>query len=76
MGARLLALSISAEAQQTKKVPRIGYLSIYDPARGTRIEVIRLALRERGYHRRNITSPSSTDMRRGGPNGLLSERPN
>jgi putative ABC transport system substrate-binding protein len=39
-----------AEAQQPKKVPRIGYLSPFDPAReSTRAEAIRLALRERGY---------------------------
>ena len=46
----LFALSVSAEAQQPKKVPRIGYLSTYDPAReSTRADAIRLALRERGY---------------------------
>jgi len=39
-----------AEAQQPKKVPRIGYLSPTDPAReSARAEAIRLALRERGY---------------------------
>ena len=39
-----------AEAQQPKKVPRIGYLSATDPARdSTRAEAIRLALRELGY---------------------------
>ena len=39
-----------AEAQQPKKVPRIGYLSPVDPAReSTRSEAIRLALRELGY---------------------------
>jgi len=39
-----------AEAQQPKKVPRIGYLSNNDPAREfARAEAIRLALRERGY---------------------------
>ena len=39
-----------AEAQQPKKVPRIGYLSSFDPAReSTRAEAIRLALRELGY---------------------------
>ena len=39
-----------AEAQQPKKVSRIGYLSSVDPAReSTRSEAIRLALRERGY---------------------------
>src|SRR5215468_949330 len=39
-----------AEAQQPKKVPRIGYLSNGDPAtESTRSEAIRLALRELGY---------------------------
>jgi putative ABC transport system substrate-binding protein len=39
-----------ADAQQPKKVPRIGYLSQNDPARdSTMSEAIRLALRERGY---------------------------
>src|SRR5215470_5797337 len=48
--ALLLALCASAEAQQAKKVPRIGYLSSSDPAtESTRAEAIRLALRERGY---------------------------
>ena len=38
------------EAQQAKKVPRIGYLSASDPAtESTRSEGIRLALRELGY---------------------------
>jgi ABC-type uncharacterized transport system substrate-binding protein len=38
------------EAQQPKKVPRIGYLSNTDPAReSTRAETIRLALRQLGY---------------------------
>jgi putative ABC transport system substrate-binding protein len=50
--AMLFALSVSAaEAQQQPtKVPRIGYLSSFDPASdadGT--EAIRLALRERGH---------------------------
>ena len=50
LGALLLALSFSAEAQQPNKVPRIGYLSSQEPAReSTRSEGIRLALRERGY---------------------------
>ena len=41
---------VVAEAQQPKKVPRIGYLSSSDPAtESTRSEAIRLALRERGY---------------------------
>jgi len=39
-----------AEAQQPKKVYRIGYLSSVDPAtESTRSEAIRLALRQRGY---------------------------
>ena len=39
-----------ADAQQPKKVPRIGYLSPNDPAsESARAEAIRLALRERGY---------------------------
>ena len=46
----LLALGVIAEAQQPKKVPRIGYLSSTDPAtESARAEAIRLALRERGY---------------------------
>ena len=46
----LLALPFSAQAQQPKKVARIGYLSGGESAVGfTRAEAIRLALRERGY---------------------------
>ena len=46
----LLAVGVIAEAQQPKKVPRIGYLSPVDPANDSpRAEGIRLALRERGY---------------------------
>jgi putative tryptophan/tyrosine transport system substrate-binding protein len=46
----LLALGVIAEAQQAKKVPRIGYLSSLDPAReSARAEAIRRALRELGY---------------------------
>jgi putative tryptophan/tyrosine transport system substrate-binding protein len=46
----LLVLELSAEAQQPKKVPRIGYLLAGDPAsESTRFEAIQLALRERGY---------------------------
>ena len=44
------ALLLPPQAQQPKKVPRIGYLSSVDPAReSTRSEAIRLALRELGY---------------------------
>jgi putative tryptophan/tyrosine transport system substrate-binding protein len=46
----LLALGVIAEAQEPKKVSRIGYLSNTDPAREfARAEAIRLALREFGY---------------------------
>ena len=46
----LLAVGVIAEAQQPKKVPRIGYLSNNDPAsESARSEAIRLALRELGY---------------------------
>ena len=46
----MLAFGVIAEAQQPKKVPRIGYLSSSDPAtESARAEAIRLALRELGY---------------------------
>ena len=46
----LVVIGTVASAQQPKKVPRIGYLSTFDPAtESTRAEAIRLALRERGY---------------------------
>jgi putative tryptophan/tyrosine transport system substrate-binding protein len=46
----LLAVAVIAEAQQPKKVPRIGYLSSSDPpTESSRSEPIRQALRERGY---------------------------
>jgi ABC-type uncharacterized transport system substrate-binding protein len=50
LGALLFALCFPADAQQPKKVPRIGYLASGDPAsESTRFEAIRLALRELGY---------------------------
>ena len=46
----LRAVAVTAETQQPKKVPRIGYLSAVDPASdSTRSEGVRLALRELGY---------------------------
>ena len=46
----LLAVAVIAEAQQPKKVTRIGYLSNSDPAReSARAEAIRVALRELGH---------------------------
>jgi hypothetical protein len=51
--AMLFALCFPAEAQEPKKVPRIGYLSNADPAvESTRSDPIRLALRALGPHRR------------------------
>jgi putative ABC transport system substrate-binding protein len=45
-----LTLSSFTEAQQPKKIPRIGYLSSSDPAtESTRTEAFRAALRELGY---------------------------
>ena len=46
----LSVLCSHAAAQQAKKVSRIGYLSVLDPAgESSRAEAIRLALRELGY---------------------------
>src|SRR6266542_5811694 len=46
----LLAVAVIAEAQQPKKVSRLGYLSNTDPATDSpRAEGIRLALRDLGY---------------------------
>src|SRR5262245_40493747 len=46
----LLVVAVITEAQQPKKVPRIGYLSEVDRATDSaRTEAIRLALRELGY---------------------------
>ena len=51
----LVAVAVIAEAQQPKKVPRIGYLSSGDSARDSaRSEAIRLALRELGLAGLNV----------------------
>ena len=48
--ALLFALSVSTQAQQPKKVPRIGYLAAPDSAtESARAEGMRRALRELGY---------------------------
>ena len=48
--AMLFGLCFSADAQQPKKVSRIGYLSSSDPAsESARAAAIRMALREHGY---------------------------
>ncbi len=50
LGALLLALSVPIEAQQPKKVPRIGFLSSLSPAVvSDRMEAFRQGLRELGY---------------------------
>ena len=61
LSAMLYALCGSADAQQPKKVPRIGYLASSDAATdSTRSEGIRLALRELGYiEGQNIAIDSS-----------------
>jgi putative ABC transport system substrate-binding protein len=53
----LLAVGVTAQAQQPKKVSRLGYLSSFEPAtESARAEGIRLALRERGHiEGQNIT---------------------
>ena len=57
LGALLFALSFPAQAQQAKKVPRIGYLSaLSQPADSYRSEAFRQGLRELGYvEKKNIT---------------------
>jgi putative tryptophan/tyrosine transport system substrate-binding protein len=50
LGAMLLALCVSAQAQQSKKVPRIGYLDPASPEASLRqIEALRKGLAELGY---------------------------
>ena len=71
----LLALCFSAEAQQPKKVSRIGYLSAIEPAsESTRSEAILNGLRDLGYKDRTL--PSNTDIRRERLIGRLNLRPN
>jgi putative ABC transport system substrate-binding protein len=47
--ASLFALSLSADAQQTAKVPRIGYLTGSSLSASARADAFRQGLRERGY---------------------------
>ena len=62
-----LAVGVIADAQQPKKVPRIGYLSNTDPAgESTRSEAIRVAVQERGYREgQNIATESRCAEGRG-----------
>jgi putative ABC transport system substrate-binding protein len=66
LGALLLAQSFVTEAQQPKKIPRIGYLSTSDIGADTgRFDGIRQRLRELGYiEGQNIV----IDYRSGGRN--------
>jgi hypothetical protein len=68
----LVALGVTAEAQQPKKVPRIGYLSALNPANeSTRAEGIRLALASVATSKDRISPSSAAE---GKPIGLLSLR--
>jgi putative ABC transport system substrate-binding protein len=51
LGALLLALGVSVEAQQPVKIPRIGYLSATGEANnpGPQVEAFRQGLRDLGY---------------------------
>jgi hypothetical protein len=71
----LLAVAVIAEAQQPKKVPRIGYLTSSDPTtEPRRSEPFRQALRELGYiEGQNIAIEYRYGE--GKPNGILSLRP-
>ena len=73
--AMLLALNSSAHAQQPKKVPRIGYLSIpirlVSPSVSRQLDWLCASLATL----KEITSPSSTDMRRGSSIDFPSLRP-
>jgi putative tryptophan/tyrosine transport system substrate-binding protein len=57
LGTMLLALGLPAEAQQSAKIPRIGFLIASTPSNYvTRIETFRQAMRELGYvEGKNIT---------------------
>jgi len=49
VGALVFALSFPAHAQETKRIPRIGYLSAGSASGNPRIEAFRQGLREVGY---------------------------
>jgi ABC-type uncharacterized transport system substrate-binding protein len=49
LGTLLLALGVAAEAQQPKKVPRIGFLLGSSPGPDARVGAFRQALRDLGY---------------------------
>jgi len=49
VAATVLAAGVIAEAQQPKKIPRIGYLIGSSPTANARVEAFRQGLRELGY---------------------------
>src|SRR6266436_5188399 len=56
LGAMLFALGVTVEAQQTKKVPRIGYLSTGFSRSSAVVEAFQQGLRDLGYiEGQNIT---------------------
>jgi hypothetical protein len=57
LGPLLFALSVSAQAQQPKKVPRIGFLlATFASVQESRLEAFRQGLRDLGYiEGQNIT---------------------
>ena len=77
IAAILLAVAVIAEAQQPKKISRIGYLSSSDPAtESTRAEAIRLALGKLGYiEGQNIAIEYRYGMGRGNADRAMSLRP-
>jgi hypothetical protein len=72
LGGILLALCVSAEAQQPKKVSRIAILTAQSPsASSSRVEAFRNGLVELGYTEGVKTLRLSTDTQTGGSNDYL-----
>jgi len=71
----VLASGHLAEAQQPKKIPRVGYLAaVSASADAPRLEAFRQGLRDHGYIEGRILL-SSTDTRPGGSSGFPTLRP-
>jgi hypothetical protein len=65
-----------AQAQQQKKVPRIGYLTVASLSSNVaRVDAFRRGLRELGYVEGKISSLSG-DLQRGNSNARVNSRPN
>jgi putative ABC transport system substrate-binding protein len=72
----LLTTAPPAEAQQAKKIPRIGYLTVSSlSANAARIEAFRQGLRELGYVEGKISSLSG-DLQRANSNARVNSPPN